>query len=154
MTTALITGASGGIGKTFAQELASRKNNLVLVARSLEKLNLLAKQLQEQYNIQVDVIASDLTQPGAAGEILNTVKEKGLTIDLLINNAGFGDYGDFSDRNSTRQMEMIQLNIVALVDLTHKFLPLMRERRQGSIINIASICCFFKPHPLYPISFT
>lgn len=142
MSTALITGASGGIGKTFAEELAQRKTNLVLVARSAQKLNLLANQLQEQYKIQVDVIVKDLAVPGATGEVFNTVKDKGSTIDLLINNAGFGDYGDFSERDGARQIEMIQLNIVALVDLTHKFLPLMRERRSGSIINVASIAAF------------
>jgi uncharacterized protein len=146
MSTALITGASGGIGKAFAQELAARKTNLVLVARSEEKLNQLAKQLQEQYKIQVDIIVKDLTEPDATAAVFDATKTKGLTIDLLINNAGFGDYGDFAERDNERQIKMVQLNILALVDLTHKFLPLMRQRRSGSIINVSSITGF-QPMP-------
>ncbi len=142
MPTALITGASSGIGKAFAEELAKRNTNLVLVARSEEKLDELALKLQEKHQIQVDVIVQDLTEAGATNAIFNATKEKGLTIDLLINNAGFGDYGDFAERNGERQVKIVQLNVLALVDLTHKFLPLMRQRRSGSIINVASIAGF------------
>jgi uncharacterized protein len=142
MPTALITGASSGIGKAFAQELAARNTNLVLVARSEEKLNQLAKQLQEQYKIQVDVIVKDLTEPHAAAAVFDATKNKGLTIDLLINNAGFGVYGDFAEGDIERQLKIVQLNILAMVDLTHKFLPLMRQRRSGSIINVSSITGF------------
>ncbi|WP_414542317.1 SDR family NAD(P)-dependent oxidoreductase [Nostoc sp. CCY0012] len=142
MTTALITGASSGIGKAFAQELAARKINLVLVSRSEEKLHQLAKQLQEQYQIQVDVIVKDLTETDASDVVFDATKTKKLTIDLLINNAGFGDYGDFAERDRERQIKIVQLNILALVDLTHKFLPLMRQRRSGSIINVSSITAF------------
>ncbi|MBW4555198.1 MAG: SDR family oxidoreductase [Trichormus sp. ATA11-4-KO1] len=142
MVTALITGASSGIGKAFAQELAARKTNLVLVSRSGEKLNQLAKKLQEQYTIQVDVIVKDLTEPNAPAAVFDATKAKGLTIDLLINNAGFGDYGDFAESDRERQVKIVQLNILALVDLTHKFLPLMRQRRSGSIINVSSITAF------------
>lgn len=142
MSTALITGASGGIGKAFAQELAARQTNLVLVARSEEKLHQLAKELQEKHKIQVEVIVKDLTETNAASDVFDATKAKGLTIDLLINNAGFGDYGDFAERDGERQIKMVQLNILALVDLTHKFLPLMRQRRSGSIINVSSIAGF------------
>ncbi|MEH2175643.1 SDR family NAD(P)-dependent oxidoreductase [Nostoc sp.] len=142
MPTALITGASSGIGKAFAQELAARNTNLVLVARSEEKLSQLAKQLQEQHNIQVDVIVKDLTEPNAAASVFDATKAKGLTIDLLINNAGFGSYGDFAEGDGEKQVKIVQLNILALVDLTHKFLPLMRQRRSGSIINVSSITAF------------
>lgn len=142
MSTALITGASAGIGKAFAEELAARNTNLVLVARSEEKLNELASKLQEKYKIQVDVIVKDLTEPDAAGEVFDATKAKGLTIDLLINNAGFGDYGDFAERDGERQVKIVQLNVVALVDLTHKFLPEMRQRRSGNIINLSSISAF------------
>ncbi|MCC5646958.1 SDR family oxidoreductase [Nostoc sp. CHAB 5824] len=142
MPTALITGASSGIGKAFAQELAARKTNLVLVARSEEKLSQLAKQLQEQHKIQVDVIVKDLTEPNAASAVFDATKVKGLTIDLLINNAGFGYYGDFAEADGEKQVKIVQLNILALVDLTHKFLPLMRQRRSGSIINVSSITAF------------
>ena len=146
MTTALITGASGGIGKCFAQKLAAKNTNLIIVARSEDKLNSLAQHLQEQYNIQVEIIAKDLTQPSASREVFDATQAKGLTVDILINNAGFGDYGEFSQTDGDRQIQMLQLNNIALVDLTHKFLPQMRERRSGSIINISSIAAF-QPMP-------
>ncbi|MBD2515644.1 SDR family oxidoreductase [Nostoc sp. FACHB-973] len=142
MSTALITGASSGIGKAFAQELAARKTNLVLVARSEDQLKKLAQQLQEKHKIEVDVIVKDLTEANAAAAVFDATKAKGLTIDLLINNAGFGCYGDFAESDGERQVKIVQLNIVALVDLTHKFLPLMRQRRSGSIINVSSITGF------------
>lgn len=146
MSTALVTGASGGIGKAFAEELAARQTNLVLIARSAEKLEEIATQLQQKHNVKVEIIAKDLTDPNATNDVFDLLKAKGLTIDLLINNAGFGDYGDFAERDGQRQLNMIQLNITALVDLTHKFLPLMRERRSGSIINVSSIAGF-QPMP-------
>lgn len=142
MTTALITGASAGIGAAFAQELAARQTDLILVARSEDKLQNLAHQLQEQYGIQVKVIVQDLTEPSAATQIFNTVQQQGLTVDLLINNAGFGLYGDFVDLDRTAQLKMIQLNVLALVDLTHQFLPPMRQRRNGKIVNLASTAAF------------
>ncbi|MEA5577398.1 SDR family oxidoreductase [Anabaena sp. UHCC 0451] len=150
MSTALITGASGGIGKAFAEELAARKTNLVLVARSAEKLNEIATKLQKQHQIKVEFIAKDLTETNATNEVFDFIKQKELTIDLLINNAGFGDYGEFAERDGERQLKMIQLNIMALVDLTHKFLPLMRQRRSGSIINVSSIAGF-QPMPYISI---
>ncbi len=146
MSTALITGASGGIGKAFAEELAAQNYNLVLVARSENKLNELGKQLHQKFQVQVDVIAKDLTEIGATNSVFEFTQQKGLTIDLLINNAGFGDYGDFTETDEERQIKMIQLNILALVDLTHKYLPLMRQRRSGSIINVSSIAAF-QPMP-------
>ncbi|MEH2192850.1 MAG: SDR family oxidoreductase [Nostoc sp.] len=142
MPTALITGASSGIGKAFAQELAARKTNLVLVARSEEKLSQLAKELQDKHKIQVDVIIKDLTESNAANAVFEATKTKELSIDLLINNAGSGYYGDFAEGDGERQIKIVQLNILALVDLTHKFLPLMRQRRSGSIINVSSITAF------------
>lgn len=142
MSTALITGASGGIGKAFAEELAAQKTNLVLVARSQEKLHKIAQELEEKYKIQVEIIVKDLTEANAASDVFDFTKAKELTIDLLINNAGFGDYGDFAEGDGERQVKMVQLNILALVDLTHKFLPLMRQRRSGSIINVSSIAAF------------
>jgi uncharacterized protein len=150
MPTALITGASAGIGATFAQELASRQTDLVLVARSADKLQQLAAQIQARYQIQVHVFAYDLTAPDATTAIYNAVMEKGLTIDLLVNNAGFGDYGDFAERDGDRQIKMVQLNILALVDLTHKFLSGMRQRHSGGIINLASTAAF-QPIPYFAV---
>lgn len=142
MPTALITGASGGIGKCFAQKLAAKNTNLIIVARSEDKLNALAQELQQQYKINVEVIVKDLTEASAAREVFDATQAKGLTVDLLINNAGFGDYGEFAQTDGDRQIQMIQLNNVVLVDLTHKFLPQMRERGSGSIINVSSIAAF------------
>jgi short-subunit dehydrogenase len=150
MKTALITGASFGIGESFAQELASRQTNLVLVARSKDKLDGLAQQLQEKYSIQAEVIAKDLTEPGATQAVFDEVTQKGITIDLLINNAGFGDYGLFAERDLQKQVKMIQLNITALVELSHLFLTPMRQRRSGSIINVASIAAY-QPIPYLSI---
>jgi short-subunit dehydrogenase len=142
MPTALITGASGGIGKAFAEELATDQMNLVLVARSEEKLQQIAQKLREKHKIHVDIIVQDLTADNGTDVIFNTVQSQGLTIDLLINNAGFGDYGDFAESDGERQLQMVRLNVMALVDLTHKFLPFMRQQRSGSIINVASIAGF------------
>ena len=142
MPTTLITGASSGIGKAFAQELAANKNDLIIVARSEEKLNQLASKLQEQHKIQVEVIVKDLTEPSATQEVFERIQSKGIAVDTLINNAGFGDYGEFADTDGERQIKMVQLNIIALMDLTHKFLPQMRQRLSGNIINISSIAGF------------
>jgi hypothetical protein len=142
MSTALITGASSGIGAVFAQELAQRKIDLVLVARSKDKLDLLAEQLRSQHQIQVDVLVQDLTVPGAATTVFEAVTQKNIAIDLLINNAGFGDYGLFSESSLTKQLEMIQLNISTLVELTYRFLPQMQQRGSGSIINLSSMAAF------------
>ncbi|MEB3213882.1 MAG: SDR family oxidoreductase [Leptolyngbyaceae bacterium] len=142
MPTALITGASSGIGYAFAYALASKGMNLILVARSEDKLNALAQTLMDEWKIDARAIAQDLTKPDAAVTVADAVAAQGLTVDMLINNAGFGDYGAFSDRPRQRHLDMIQLNIAALVDLTYQFLPGMQHRRSGTIINIASIAGF------------
>ena len=150
MSTALITGASSGIGAAFAEALAQRGMNVVLVARSEDRLFALANTLKSQYGIRAEVIVQDLTQPDAATLVYKSVEALGVEIDLLINNAGFGDYGVFGDRPRQKQLDMIQLNIAALVDLTHQFLPQMQERRSGSILNIASIAGF-QPMPYFSV---
>lgn len=142
MKTALITGASSGIGAEFAQELAERGYNLILVARSQEKLHRLAQELEKEFKIQAEVIVQNLTVATASQSVYQQVEEKGITVDLLINNAGFGDYGTFTDRELSRQVEMIQLNVTALVELTYLFLPAMKQRGAGGIINVASIAAF------------
>ncbi len=146
MPTALITGASSGIGAAFAKALAMRQTNLVLVARAKDKLHLLAQQLQEQYPIQIEVLAQDLAAPGAASSVFEAVTQKNIAIDLLINNAGFGDYGLFSESSLAKQLEMIQVNISALLELTYHFLPQMQQRGSGGVINISSIAGF-QPMP-------
>ncbi len=143
MKTALITGASSGIGAAFAKELATRQTNLILVARSEDKLEKLAQDLQSQdNNLKIEVLVQDLTAPQATQSVFTTIQEKGLAVDLLINNAGFGDYGPFHEGELARQVEMIQLNITALVELTYLFLPPMQKRGTGGIINVSSIAGF------------
>ena len=142
MKTALITGASSGIGEAFARELASTKTDLVLVARSQDKLEQLATELSSKHQIKTEVIAKDLTTAAAGQSVFEAVQAQGLTIDLLINNAGFGDYGNFSDRPLSKQLAMVQLNVAAVVELTGLFLPLMQQRRDGAIINVSSIAGF------------
>jgi uncharacterized protein len=142
MTTALITGASSGIGEEFAQQLAQRKTDLILVSRSPEKLERLATRLQQKYSINAEIIIQDLTAPAAGKTVFDKVEQKGLIVDLLINNAGFGDYGKFSERDLTKQLAMIQLNVTVLTELTGLFLPLMKTRGNGGIINISSIAGF------------
>ncbi|GAB4535031.1 MAG: SDR family oxidoreductase [Pleurocapsa sp.] len=142
MTTALITGASSGIGEAFARELAARKTDLVLVARSQDKLEKLATELEKQHQIKTEVIVQDLTETAAGKIVYDAVVAKGLIIDLLINNAGFGDYGNFCDRPLEKQIAMIQLNVTVLTELTGLFLSQMRERGKGEIINVSSIAGF------------
>lgn len=146
MQTALITGASSGIGRVFAQELARRKTNLILVARSEDKLEAIAHDLTEQFGIEARVLRQDLTQPGAAVQVAETVADWSWTVDMLVNNAGFGEYGEFSDRPRQRHLSMIQLNVLALVDLTYQFLPAMQAKQAGAIINLSSIAGF-QPMP-------
>jgi uncharacterized protein len=146
--TALITGASSGIGKAFAHILAARGMNLVLVARSADKLRALAQQLSEQHGIRADVVPADLCREGAAQEVYRRTRELGVAVDLLVNNAGFGNYGGFDTLAPEREHEEIMLNVTALVDLTHAFVPAMGERKDGGVINVASIAAF-QPLPYH-----
>lgn len=143
MSTALITGASFGIGEAFAQALAARQTDLILVARSQEKLNQLAQELQQKHDIKVEVLVQDLTAPDAAKSVFEAVTQKGISVDVLINNAGFATYGAFSESCLSKQLEMIQLNILSLVDLTYQFLPQMQQRGSGTIINLGSIASYY-----------
>ncbi len=140
--TALITGASGGLGATFAQELAARGMNTILVARSTDKLQALASELTVKYQQRNDVIAMDLVPAGAAVALTNKVTEMGLQVDLLVNNAGFATYGNFESIELQRDRDQVLLNIATLVDLCHTFIPQMLERKSGSIINLASVVGF------------
>lgn len=139
MPIALVTGASMGIGAAFARALAARKYDLVLVARSQDKLGMLSHELMTDYGITAKVWVADLTVPTAAQDVFNAVKSWGWQVDLLVNNAGFGDYAPFVRCDRAKQISMIQLNVLALTELTHLFLPGMVDRKSGSIINVASI---------------
>ncbi len=139
---ALITGASGGIGECFARSLAARGWNLALVARSKEKLESLAGELRATHKVRAEAMESDLSVPEAAARLAQTVLERKLSIELLVNNAGFGARGEFWKLPLERQSEMLRLNIQALVELTYYLLPSMLERRRGAIINVSSTASF------------
>lgn len=142
MNTTLITGASTGIGAAFARKLAARGRNVLLVARSEDKLIALCNELGRLTSIRAQYLGIDLQQPEAGAQLFEETKKRELEIDMLINNAGFGSMGDFSKLDLDRELEMIQLNVRAVVDLTHRFLPPMRERQRGTIINVASTAAF------------
>ena len=142
MNTTLITGASSGIGAAFARKLAARGRNVLLVARSEDKLITLCNELGRLTSIRAQYLTLDLEQPDAAAQLFEETQKRELEIDMLINNAGFGSMGDFAKLDLNRELEMIQLNIRALVDLTHRFLLPMRERKRGTIINVASTAGF------------
>jgi short-subunit dehydrogenase len=134
---ALITGASSGIGAAFARELASRGMDLILVARSESKLQALATELTTP-ECRVEVIVCDLSQAGATQQIYKFVQDRQLHVDLLINNAGFGTYGSFENLDPGREQAEIMLNVAAVVDLAHAFIPDMLKHGNGAIINVAS----------------
>lgn len=140
--TALITGASYGIGETFARRLAAGGINLAITARSVERLEALAVELRAQHGVEVRVIAADLGDRTAARRIFDATEGSGFHVDLLINNAGFGAVGDFVDIPLEKQLDMIRLNIDALVSLSWLFLQPMAERRSGAIMQVASTAAF------------
>ena len=139
--TALITGASSGIGVAFAEQLAAAGLDLILVARSTDKLNALARKLRKE-GCRAEVISQDLSHANAGAKLAKAVDELGMSVDLLINNAGFGTVGAFAKQAPAREAEEIKLNALAVVDLTHAFLPGMLERGAGGIINVASVAAF------------
>jgi len=142
MNTTLITGASSGIGEAFARKLAAQGRNVLLVARSEAKLIALCNELGRLNSIRAQHFALDLSLADAPARLFEETAKRGLVIDLLINNAGFGAFGDFEKIDLERQLNMIDLNIKALLDLTYRFLEPMRERKQGTIINVASTAAF------------
>ncbi|WP_437984820.1 SDR family NAD(P)-dependent oxidoreductase [Sorangium sp. So ce117] len=139
---ALITGASTGIGAEFARQLAAQRCHLILVARSRDKLEALAAELRAAHGVRVEVIADDLTSEGAIGRVHAEVARRGVTVNLLVNNAGFATHGRFEETPIARQLEEITLNVSALVAMTHAFLPdLVRTR--GAVLNVASTAAFY-----------
>ncbi len=139
---ALITGASSGIGECFARALAARKRDVVLVARSKDKLRALAAELQSKHGARAAVLDADLSLTGAATALATRLADEKIEVDLLVNNAGFGARGEFWKLPLDRQQEMLRLNVFAVVELTHRLLPPMMERRRGGIINISSTAGF------------
>lgn len=148
--TVLVTGASAGIGKAFAWQLAARGANLVLCARNEHRLTELATEIRAQHPVRVEVAACDLEAKGAAAELGARLLDRGLAIDVLVNNAGFGSAGRFERQGHAHIETMVQLNCVALAELTHVLLGPMLERRRGGVINVASVAAFV-PTPLMAV---
>lgn len=139
--TALVTGASSGIGLAIARSLATRGTHLIITARSENTLHEVATTLQK-LRVDVHVFRSDLSQKGAAERLFDQVEKAGLHVDLLINNAGFGKWGEFLEVSREQYDEMIQLNITALTELCYVFIPGMLKRGEGGIINVGSTASF------------
>lgn len=139
---ALVTGASAGIGKLYAEELAARGSHVILTARSKEKLEVLAQELSVKYGIKAYAMPADLSKAGAARLLADQIAALGLNVNILINNAGFGTHGRFEEISSEREQDEIMLNVASVVQLTHLFLPYMQQQRDGIIVNVASVAAF------------
>jgi hypothetical protein len=150
--TALITGASFGIGLELAQVFAREGFNLVLVARSADKLRHLASELEKAHNTRSLILATDLTEPGAAAYVIDQTIRADIRVDVLVNNAGFGQYGFFAENDLEECLQQIQLNVTTLTHLTRLYLPGMIERKSGRILNVASTAAF-QPGPLMAVYF-
>src|SRR3954452_21678957 len=141
-STSLVTGASSGIGAAIAQELASRGHALALVARREERLRTLATELSSDHGVATEVIAADLGEPAGRERGADELRSRGRVVEVLVNNAGFGHQADFATSPRERMLEMVNINVETVVDLTSRFLPAMVDRGRGSIINIASTAAF------------
>src|SRR5712692_2619625 len=139
---ALVTGASRGLGKYFARALAARQQNLALVARNSDRLMRLAADFEKTHGIRAEALALDLAIPGAGERLAQQLKDRGMKIDLLVNNAGFGEQGEFLRLPLARQLEMITLQNATTVELTYKLLSAMIEQKRGGIINVSSMAGF------------
>jgi short-subunit dehydrogenase len=139
---ALVTGASAGIGRELARQLAERGANLVLTARRSDRLAQLALELTANYKIHAETFPADLVRPDTPREIFRFTQQKNIPIELLVNNAGFGKYGEFFRVDSQRLLEMVQVNVAAVVNLTHLYLPAMAERRSGYVLIVSSTAAY------------
>lgn len=142
MSYALVTGASSGIGWELAKVFARNGHNLILVARSTDKLESLKSELKQSHKINVEVVSLDLSKQNSAEDLFILTQKKNLEVDILVNNAGFGDHGLFADHEKSRLEDMILLNILTLTKLTKLFLPQMLEKKSGKILNVASTAAF------------
>lgn len=146
--TALVTGASSGLGADFARELAARGCNLILVARREDLLRAMQEELTGGQGVEVEIIPLDLTAPGAPGQVYDQVQAAGKQVDVLVNNAGYGLFGDFVDIPWERQRNMLELDIIVLTEMTKLFLPDMIQRNFGYVLQVSSIGAY-QPTPTY-----
>lgn len=142
MKTTLITGASGGIGEVFARKLAARGENVMLVARSADRLAALCDELARAHGVNAQFVAADLSEREAPARVFDETERRGLQVETLINNAGYGSVGEFAELELGNELAMIDLNVRALAELTHRYLQPMRARRRGAIVNVASTVAF------------
>lgn len=146
--TALVTGASSGLGVDFARELAKEGANLILVARREERLKTVAAEIKQDFGVDVDVISMDLTQPDAPQTLYDRLKIEKKAVDVLVNNAGYGLFGKFTDLPWEKQKQMLDLDVIALTHLTKLFVPDMVARKFGAVLQVASIAAY-QPAPTY-----
>ena len=148
----LVTGASSGIGLELAKCFAADQSNLILVARNTAAMEALASELRREHQIEVHVITADLSLPASPPQIFDELQSRGIVVDVLVNNAGFGLHGGFADLPLARQLEIVQVNVAALVALTGLFLPGMLARERGGILNVGSVAGFL-PGPNMAVYF-
>jgi short-subunit dehydrogenase len=144
---ALVTGASRGIGRAIALEIASRQRGVVLVARTSDRLETVASEIEARYSVETHVLAVDLSDRAASERIASFLETNQLFVHTLVNNAGYGLFGEFSQLDLQEQLDMIQVNLMTLTELTHRLLPPMIERRTGVVLNVGSTAGF-QPAPL------
>jgi len=150
MQYALITGASSGIGTELSRSYAKHGYSLILVARSADKLHTLAEELAKTYAVDARIFVSDLSKPESPQLVFDFCQQAGITVDVLVNNAGFADFGEFWQADWAKNAEMIDLNVKTLTHLTHLFLPGMVARKSGRVLNVASTAAF-QPGPLMSV---
>ncbi|MDH3196839.1 MAG: SDR family oxidoreductase [Candidatus Krumholzibacteria bacterium] len=148
--TALVTGASSGIGEALARRLAAEGHDVVLVARNAERLQAVAQEIESVHGVSAHVLARDLSDPRAPDDIYRTLTERGIRVDVLVNNAGFGGYGFFQDTDLAHELGMIQVNVTALVHLAKLFVRDMVARGSGRVLNVSSTAAY-QPGPLQPV---
>jgi uncharacterized protein len=141
-STVLVTGASSGLGAEFAEQLAARGANLILVARRVNRLEALKAQLESKHGVSATVIAADLSATGTAADLLATVRKLKLPVHSLINNAGFGSHGLLENENADRIHDEVAVNVAAVVDLTRAFYPELLQHGRGVLVNVASTAAF------------
>src|SRR5215208_6163763 len=141
-STCLVTGASSGIGADVARSLARRGHGTVLVARRTERLQDLAEELRSRHGVRAETLACDLGDSTARAELVTQIEELGLTVEVLVNNAGFGSGGLFQQLDHERELEMVRLNVEAVVALCGQYVPAMVDRDRGAVLNVASTAAF------------
>jgi uncharacterized protein len=146
--TALVTGASSGIGAAIAHNLAERHYDCVLTARRTDRLERLANEIEHTHGVSAYVVPCDLGDRAAAAKLIERVAQLGVTIDVLVNNAGFGVYGELVDQSEDRVLQMVELNVVSVTALTHHYIKDMAARRSGRVLQVASVGAY-QPTPLY-----